>query len=447
MKNLLLAGLLLTLGQTALANTATPDRDAQLPAALGTFGPRTGEPVLLIRDFLPWGGDIVPFFTNAGTVVTVITSDMINTVDLSDYCLVAITAGTTGYYGEPYQGNVNAAVPLFNSYVQGGGIMLYLTGTWGGSIQMPGGVSTVTRYDAENFFVAPHYMATGMPFPSFTGNYASHDDLLNLPGNANVITTGSAGQVTAAEWALGSGAVVALTQPTECYIPGGNCYGYYTYFNQFETNAVEYARNLGSCGDPLPVDALLTPTFAVNCLGEVHSLTVLIHDDNNQPIVGRQVSVDVVSGPNVGATSGTQVTDMNGQAFFAYTSTLEGTDVIVASYLDDAGAPALSNPATKVWERCDVGADETPAGFSLAQNTPNPFNPSTTIRFTLPESGAARLLVYSLAGQLVQSLDLGVAARGENQVVIDGSNLASGVYLYTLQSEFGSQTHKMVLLK
>jgi hypothetical protein len=86
----------------------------------------------------------------------------------------------------------------------------------------------------------------------------------------------------------------------------------------------------------------------------------------------------------------------------------------------------------------------SPDGFAAGNIQ---FNPSTTSCFTLPESGAARLLVYSLAGQLVQSLDLGVAARGENQVVIDGSNLASGVYLYTLQSEFGSQTHKMVLLK
>jgi len=376
MKALLTTAVLLTLGASAMADTATYDPAMQVPGYYGTYGSRTGEPVLLIRDFLPWGGDIVPFFTNAGTVVTVISSDQIANYDLSDYCLVAITAGTTGYYlPDVYQDNVNAALPLFTSYVQGGGIMLYITGTWGGTIQMPGGAFTQLDYDPENWFAGPHYMATGMPYPNFTGNYASHDDLLGLPGNASIITTGSYSQVTAAEWALGSGAVVAMTHPTECYIPGGYCYPSYSYFNQLETNAIEYARNLGTCGDPLPVDALLTPT------------------------------------------------------------------------LDPTGAPAQSNYARKIWEECNVGAEETPAAFALSQNVPNPFNPVTSISFTLAEAGQASLKVFDLAGREVATLVSGVLERGAHSVEFDGANLASGVYVYTLQAGATVESRKMVLMK
>jgi len=449
MKTLLTTAVLLTLGASAMAETHIPNRDMQVPGYSGTFGEsanRTAEPVLLIRDFLPWGGDIVPFFTNAGTVVTVISSDQIFNYDLSDYCLVAITAGTTGYYGEPYQANVNAALPLFNSYVLGGGIMLYITGTWGGSIQMPGGAYTALNYDSENTFPGPHYMATGMPNP-FQGNYASHDDLLGLPGNASIITTGSYNQVTAAEWTLGSGAVVAMTHPTECYIPGGYCYPSYSHFNQLETNAVEYARNLGTCGDPLPVDALLTPTLAVNCLGDLHCLNVLVQDENGGPFVGLGVTFDVVAGPNTGLSSGTLFTDGTGSASFCYTSYTVGQDIIVVNYTDPTGAPAQSNYARKIWEECNVGANETPAAFALSQNVPNPFNPTTSISFTLAEAGAASLKVFDLAGREMATLVSGVLERGAHSVEFDGANLASGVYVYTLQAGATVESRKMVLMK
>lgn len=94
-----------------------------------------------------------------------------------------------------------------------------------------------------------------------------------------------------------------------------------------------------------------------------------------------------------------------------------------------------------------VDAQELPSGLGLAQNSPNPFNPSTTISFSMPETGAAHLWVHTLAGELVRSIDLGVVARGGNSVSLDADDLASGVYVYTLQSEFGSLSRKMLLMK
>ncbi len=90
--------------------------------------------------------------------------------------------------------------------------------------------------------------------------------------------------------------------------------------------------------------------------------------------------------------------------------------------------------------------------FALARNTPNPFNPSTTIRFELAEAGRARLRIYSAQGGLVRTLvDEPLAARGY-RVVWDGKDdrglsAASGVYFYKLEEGPRSLTRKMSLLK
>ena len=98
---------------------------------------------------------------------------------------------------------------------------------------------------------------------------------------------------------------------------------------------------------------------------------------------------------------------------------------------------------------CDgtVGAHETPAAFALSQNVPNPFNPTTSISFTLAETGAASLKVFDLAGREVATLVNGVLERGAHSVEFDGANLASGVYVYTLQAGATVESRKMVLMK
>jgi len=115
------------------------------------------------------------------------------------------------------------------------------------------------------------------------------------------------------------------------------------------------------------------------------------------------------------------------------------------------GYDCLGNPQTGFSlpiEICImVGADETPAGFTLAQNTPNPFNPTTTISFTMDETAAASLRVYDLGGHAVATLVEGMVERGEHRVVFDASQLASGVYFYTLEANGAVETRKMVLMK
>ena len=88
-----------------------------------------------------------------------------------------------------------------------------------------------------------------------------------------------------------------------------------------------------------------------------------------------------------------------------------------------------------------------PAEYTLSQNHPNPFNPTTTIKYRLPLSGEVSLIVYNLLGEEVASLVNGTVPAGNHRVSWDASNVASGIYFYRLQAGDFVQTRKMLLLK
>ena len=88
-----------------------------------------------------------------------------------------------------------------------------------------------------------------------------------------------------------------------------------------------------------------------------------------------------------------------------------------------------------------------PAGFSLEQNYPNPFNPSTTIKFELPRSSDVSLVVYDILGRQVSVLVSDRRNAGAYEVKFAGSNLASGVYFYRLQTGDFVATKRFLLLK
>jgi len=95
-----------------------------------------------------------------------------------------------------------------------------------------------------------------------------------------------------------------------------------------------------------------------------------------------------------------------------------------------------------------------PKSFSLAQNAPNPFNPSTTIKYDIPEGNPVQvsLLIYNLRGQLVKALVDETREPGSYSVFWDGTDetgrrVSSGVYLYRMKAGEFTQTRKMVILK
>jgi hypothetical protein len=91
--------------------------------------------------------------------------------------------------------------------------------------------------------------------------------------------------------------------------------------------------------------------------------------------------------------------------------------------------------------------DERISEMALHEAYPNPFNPSTEIRWTLDVGRQTRLVVHDLMGREVAVLVDGVMPAGEHRVSFDASALASGVYLYTLTSGGRSLTQKMTVVK
>ena len=97
------------------------------------------------------------------------------------------------------------------------------------------------------------------------------------------------------------------------------------------------------------------------------------------------------------------------------------------------------------------GGGDTPR-FSLGQCYPNPFNPSTTISYTIGEAASVRLAIYDVSGRLVRVLVDGSRGAGTHSEIWDGTDnagrgVSSGVYFYRLRSNAFMETRKMVLLK
>jgi hypothetical protein len=87
------------------------------------------------------------------------------------------------------------------------------------------------------------------------------------------------------------------------------------------------------------------------------------------------------------------------------------------------------------------------SGFSLNQNYPNPFNPDTKISFNLMKMKYMTLAVYDAAGKLVKTLLNQEMQAGDHTVTFDASNLATGIYYYTISAGDFKDTKKMVLIK
>ena len=113
----------------------------------------------------------------------------------------------------------------------------------------------------------------------------------------------------------------------------------------------------------------------------------------------------------------------------------------------EASAAALAAPAGNGEGAAPVTANGLPKAYALDQNTPNPFNPTTQIRFALPAESHVSLTIYNVAGERVATLIDDTAPAGFHTVQLDAANLASGVYFYRLNAGNFSQTKKMVLLK
>jgi len=95
----------------------------------------------------------------------------------------------------------------------------------------------------------------------------------------------------------------------------------------------------------------------------------------------------------------------------------------------------------------EVFSDQIINDFYLYDNYPNPFNPSTKIKFVIPESSFVNLKIYDILGREVQTIVNEIIPPGNHEVNFDASDLSSGLYTYVLSSGSFLQSKKMLLLK
>ena len=91
--------------------------------------------------------------------------------------------------------------------------------------------------------------------------------------------------------------------------------------------------------------------------------------------------------------------------------------------------------------------DGLPAAPALAQNVPNPFNPTTTIGFGLPNAEFTTVKLYDVSGRLVKTLIDGDMPAGYHDVILNASHLPSGLYFYSIKAGDFSAVKKLTLLK
>ncbi len=124
---------------------------------------------------------------------------------------------------------------------------------------------------------------------------------------------------------------------------------------------------------------------------------------------------------------------------------------ITAVYLGEEGTPSdilnVPYPYTGNTDPHTPGLQT-----ALGKNYPNPFNPTTTLSFTLAEFGPASLTIYNAKGQLVRQLADSAYTAGQHYLLWDGRDtmgrpVSSGLYFYRLQTKDFSQSHKMILMK
>ena len=101
----------------------------------------------------------------------------------------------------------------------------------------------------------------------------------------------------------------------------------------------------------------------------------------------------------------------------------------------------------KYSQSAEVEVRTVPQVFALSQNYPDPFNPTTTITYSLTSDERVSLAVYDILGSEVGVLVNGVQTAGNHQVMFSGSNLGSGIYFYKLETSGRTIIKKMILLK
>lgn len=132
---------------------------------------------------------------------------------------------------------------------------------------------------------------------------------------------------------------------------------------------------------------------------------------------------------------------------FVLTAPSAGTYTVNAGYKNPSKEWGSTSAVINVTGVDESLIDFNPTDFKLFNNYPNPFNPSTKIRYAIPQSAFTSLKVYSITGKEVAVLVNEHKTPGVYEINFDASELSNGVYFYKLQSGSFSDVKKMILMK
>ncbi len=177
-------------------------------------------------------------------------------------------------------------------------------------------------------------------------------------------------------------------------------------------------------------------------------LLCYIGDPEGRLVPGGENGYEVtfhLSGP--GSLSTTQATTENGYAVITYQPDPDDdSEVVITAEADGLEPAELSWKIPTSVEPEDDG-DQRPQQVTLLGNYPNPFNPSTVIRYAIPDDAHVSLVVYDALGRIVQTLVDTRQPAGAHAAQFDASALSSGIYLYRLQVGNEQKTGRMTLVK
>jgi hypothetical protein len=202
------------------------------------------------------------------------------------------------------------------------------------------------------------------------------------------------------------------------------------------------------------------PTFngtAPGCSDNTGCHTFNDSDVSVIPLGNLQVQV-TLAGVQAGEKVAGELVDVNGTVVTVEGPTTNNPFILTATtpgrYVVNAGYKKPS----RHWDSLSVDIGVTAIdqahelagltkGFELFQNHPNPFNPTTVIRYHIPRTSQVKVEVYDLFGRKIYSLVKAEESAGDHSISFDGSNLASGVYLYRVKANGYVATQKMIITK
>ncbi len=250
-----------------------------------------------------------------------------------------------------------------------------------------------------------------------------------------------------------------------CYVPGHNAYvtvGSSGYSAYSKDNGATWTELTGGSGTIRTVDASTNYAWYVGNSGAIARLA-------NSALPVELTSFTAVSAKGKVVLNWATATEMNNRGFEVQRKTDGAGEWAVVGFVNGRGTATTSNSYSYTDEFSGSGVvyyrlrqvdfdgqsayseaievSATPATFTLEQNFPNPFNPTTTISFEMPEAGFVTLKVMNLLGEEVATLISETRAAGRHTIDFNASNLSSGVYLYTVSSGIYTATKKLTLMK